>query len=315
MKHHDLVKIKRDLKALTLSDYETELNYKVSGLRETLKNKDPGAVQMLSGIAQAQEEINNQFSVIRQNIEDYKRYIYSETESQFQEYENISEEIYRNGLKDTAEYILNRRQESLTFADADNKDLFLSRLGMYNSWKYPAIELRPAHGEITEQIKGCDPLYLVDTDTGLFSEIKKRWNEVYQKRLRYYVIDEQSDSAFDQLPDNQFGLIVSVDFFNFKTMAVLERFFKEFYKKLKPGGIVMFTYNNCDLPYAVKNVDNRFCCYTPGHVVIQKTQEIGFELIKSFDRLENISWLELRKPGKITTLRGGQTLGEICSFD
>jgi len=315
MKHKELVKIKRDIDNLELNSYETDLNTSVTGLRETFENKDPGTKQLIGGIAQAQEQINNQFANIRASIQDYKKYISSEIENQSEEYYKISEEIYSGTSKDTAEYILNIRKQSLTLADSDNQNLFLGRLGMYNSWKYPAIEIRPGHGEITEHIKGCDPLYLVDTDQELFSEVQNKWHEQYQRRLRYYIIDEHIDSPLADLPNNQFGLIASVDFFNFRTITVIEKFLKDFYTKLRPGGIAMFTYNNCDLPYAVRNVDNSFCCYTPGHRIIEIAHTIGFELVKSIDKLENISWLELRKPGEITTLRGGQTLGEIRSFD
>ena len=315
MKLSELVKIKRDIDGLELSVYETDLNTSLTGLRKTFETKDPSAKQLLAGIAQAQEQINNQFACIRENIQDYKRYVLSEIEKQSKEYYKFSDEIYSGTSQDTAEYILNIRKQSLTLADSDNCNLFLGRLGMYNSWKYPAIEIRPGHGEITEHIKGCDPLYLVDTDQELFSEVQTKWHEQYQRRLRYYIIDEHSKTPLSDLPDNQFGLIASVDFFNFRTITVIEKFLKDFYTKLRPGGIAMFTYNNCDLPYAVRNVDNRFCCYTPGHRVIEIAQHIGFELIRSFDKLENISWLELRKPGEITTLRGGQTLGEIRSFN
>ena len=315
MKHSELIRVKRDLDSLALSDYETNLNISLTGLQTSMTNKDPASIQLTSGITHAREEINNQFAEIRELILDYKRYIYSEIEAQRDQYYSISEEIYQNSLQDTAEYILNRRRKSLTLAEEENRDLFLSRLGMYNSWKYPAIEIRPAQGEITDYIKGCDPLYLVDTDNGLFDEVKKLWHEMYQRRLRYYTIDEQSTTPLKDLPDNQFGLIVSVDYFNFKTLTIIENFLQDFYTKLRPGGIAMFTYNNCDLPYAVRNVDKNFCCYTPGHRVIELAKHAGFELVKNIDRLENISWLELRKPGEITTLRGGQTLGEIRSFD
>ena len=315
MKLSELVKIKRDIDGLELSMYETDLNTSLTGLRKTFETKDPSAKQFLAGIAQAQEQINNQFACIRENIQDHKRYVLSEIEKQSKEYYKISDEIYSGTSQDTAEYILNTRKQSLTLADSDNRDLFFGRLGMYNSWKYPAIEIRPGHGEVTEYIKGCDPLYLVDTDQELFSEVQTKWHEQYQRRLRYYTIDEHSGSPLADLPHNQFGLIASVDFFNFRTITVLEKFLKDFYTKLRPGGIAMFTYNNCDLPYAVRNVDNRFCCYTPGHRVIEIAHAIGFELVKSIDKLENISWLELRKPGEIATLRGGQTLGEIRSFN
>ena len=185
---------------------------------------------------------------------------------------------------------------------------------MYQNWKFPGLEIRPAYGEITDYIKGCDPLYLMDTDDNLFLEVKKNWNNIYQCRLRYYTFQESRNQPLHQLPDNQFGFICSVDYFNFKPMSIIKNMLKQFYLKLRPGGVAVFTYNNCDLPYAIRNVENKFNCYTPGTAVIAYASEIGFEILKNVDRLENISWLEIKKPGEITSIKGGQTLGEILSL-
>jgi hypothetical protein len=39
---------------------------------------------------------------------------------------------------------------------------------------------------------------------------------------------------------------------------------------------------------------------------------IGFEIFESYNEpLTNVSWLELKKPGELTSLRGGQCLAEI----
>lgn len=314
MKLSELVRIRRSLNNIFPSEYEQPLNQSLFSLAEGLEQTDQLAKVIVNDIRICREKINDEFGIIRKHINDYRDYIQSCIEHAEKEYYGISDQIYQSGLHDDAQYILTRRKQSLTFVDKDNLDLFVSRIGMYNSWKYPAIEIRPAFGEITEYIKGCDPLYLLDTENELFAEVKNKWNDIYQRRLRYYTFNELSDESLQELPDNQFGLIVSVDYFNFKPLYVLEKLLQEFYKKLRPGGVVVFTYNNCDLPYAVRNVENRFCCYTPGRIVKPMVEHIGYEIVKSFDQLENVSWLELRKPGEISTLRGGQTLGEILSF-
>lgn len=315
MKLSELVKIRRSVNNIFPSEYEQPLNSSLSSLIEGLDDSDRFAKIVGKDIKTCLEKINDEFAVIRKHLADYRNYIQSCIEDAEKEYYELGDEIYQGSIHDDANYILIRRKQSSTFADPDNQTLFSSRLGMYNSWKYPAVEIRPALGEFTDLLKGCDPLYLLDEDEELLSEVKKKWNNIYQRRLRYYTFDETSEDSFNCLPNNQFGLIVSVDYFNFKPLNIIEKFLKEFYTKLRPGGVVVFTYNNCDLPYAVRNVENRFCCYTPGSRVKQTAEDIGYEIVKSFDQLENVSWLELRKPGEITTLRGGQTLGEIRSFD
>jgi len=311
MKLSELVRLQRTLEAVYPADYEYPLQTALRNLVDSFEVRGKVSKACVEDIKTASENINNEFASIRHHLYDYKAYIQTCINQVEDEYYNRSEQIYLDSLQDDAKYILNRRKESLTFADDENKKFFLSRLAMYHNWKYPALEIRPAHGEVTDFLKGCDPLYLLDTDENLFSEVKKKWNNVYQRRLRYYTFQENRNQPMHELPDNQFGLICSVDYYNFKPIAIIKKHLTEFYKKLRPGGVAIFTYNNCDLPYAVRNVENNFCCYTPENQVIKFATEAGFEIIKSINRLENISWLEIRKPGEITSIRGGQTLGEI----
>lgn len=314
MKLSELIRLKRTIDSIFPGDYEIPLQNSLTSLVEIFNNNSKKEKMFIQDLKISREKIVDEFANIRQNLNDYKKYIQNCIEQQEDEFYKVSEEIYQNSFHDDAEYILNRLDTSKTFSDEENKNLFVSRLGMYNSWKYPALQIRPGFGDITDFIKGCDPLYLLDQTEDLFTEVKKKWNSIYQRRLRYYTFNESDTNVFEYLPNNQFGLILCVDYFNFKPLHIIEKFLQEFFLKLRPGGVVIFTYNNCNLPYAVRNVENRFCCYTPGNDLINRAENIGYELIKSFDKLENISWLEIKKPGEIQTTRGGQTLGEIRSF-
>jgi SAM-dependent methyltransferase len=190
-------------------------------------------------------------------------------------------------------------------------EFFQSRIKLYSNYKWPAIEIRPGMGEITECLVACDPLYLVDTDPGLFKHVKKSWTPEYQKRLRYYTVSESDRYIFNQLPKQQFGIIVAVNFLNFRPMRIIKQYLHECFALLKPGGHFVFTYNNCDYPIGVDNFENSYYCYTPGRQVAELCKQAGFRIAASFDLENNVSWFELQRPGKLTSIRGGQTLGKI----
>lgn len=310
-----LLHLKRAIQALDIGKQSQFVQRKKNIVLHSINQSDPDGAKTLASIASCYNQIDEQFTNIEKTLSDYNKLVETKIESWYDHYYEASKNIYQAGVEDSAEYVLQRHKNHTFLQLPEFQDLFLARVGMYNSWKYPAIEIRPGQGQVTEQIKGCDPLYLVDTDNNLFAEVNTKWHKFYQRRLRYYVIEEQSKNPLIDLPDHQFGFIVSFNYFNHKPMHIIENFLKDFYDKLKPGGIAMFTYNNGDLPYGAQNVEKKFCCFTPEHILTELVQNIGFEVVKSYNVLENISWLEIKKPGEIHTIRGGQALAEICSFN
>jgi SAM-dependent methyltransferase len=155
-------------------------------------------------------------------------------------------------------------------------------------------------------------MYFVDTNAQLL-EITESWfTPEYQHRLRRYVIDEYSaQPAFTNLPAGQFGLIYAFHFFNYRPWPVLQQYLRECFDLLRPGGVVAFTYNNCDIAGRVGKVEHCSGSYTPGRLVRAYVQELGYETVFDLDDDSDTSWLELRRPGEHTSIRGGQTLAAI----
>lgn len=251
---------------------------------------------------------------IDSDIQKFKQALDEFVKSVEEPYYAKSQTVYQEGLNDSADYILDRHNFKKLLYQQETLDFFSGRVRDLSNWKWPAMEIRPSHGDISQHMIACDPLYLVDTDAGLFKVVKTMWNPEYQRRLRYYTVSETDRRIFHQLPQHQFGLIVSVDFFNFRPLQLIERYLKEIFQLLRPGGMVIFTYNNCDYPIGVDNFENSYYCYTPGRHVKAIAEKIGYRIASSFDLENNVSWLELQKPGTKTSLRGGQTLGRISSI-
>lgn len=193
------------------------------------------------------------------------------------------------------------------------KDLFNQRLKIHTSWQHPGLIFRPMHLTIFHEIVALDPMYLVDTDISYLTEITKKFTEQYQSRIRTYVINDRhsKERILDGLPNHQFGLIAAQDFFNYTPIEFIYKLLDEIYCLLKPGGAFIFTYNNCDYAGAVKLAESGFACYTPGRLIKQHAVDVGYEINYEFNEINSSGILELGKPGKKTSLRGGQTLAII----
>lgn len=213
---------------------------------------------------------------------------------------------------DSAEHILDRR---LVIYD-EIVDMIKGRLQTYGNWQHAGLIIRPGHEDWVRELVSCDPLYLVDQNLKLLEPAVLRFNDQYQRRLRTYTIDESlTDPMLPSIPNKQIGFCLVYNFFNYKPIEVIEAYLKEIYNKLKAGGSVALTFNDCDRAAGAELFEKRFMCYTPGREVFSRAEAIGFEITYHFRTDQSNTWLELRKPGVLTSFRGGQTLAKVLYKD
>jgi SAM-dependent methyltransferase len=226
-----------------------------------------------------------------------------------------NEEVARYGRLDEPtnkkvnQQILDRRMPMT----ADVQQMISNRIKSYVDWKYPGLIIRPGVETFISDLVALDPLYLVDYSTELLQPALSTFPEEYQRRLRVYEQDPCSTNVLDALPDNQFGMCLAFNFFEFTPLEVVEQYLRNIFNKLRPGGILAMTFNDCDRAHCVALVEKNFCFYTPGQRVKATAKSIGYRQMFSWTDAGNLTWLELRKPGELESIRGGQTLAKIVN--
>lgn len=227
-------------------------------------------------------------------------------------YLSKSYELYESARTDTPEYIIQRFADHKLITNENIKKILIHDISKHCDWNHAGLIVRPSDSELYEPMVSLDPLYIADEELLLLDDIKSRWNELYQSRLRYNIISDESEVIFKNIPKSQLGFILITDFFNYKPIEIIKKYLSEIYGLLKPGGSLIFTYNNCNLPNAVRNFENMLYSYTPMTLVVIVLESIGFELTNSFsDSNSNTSWLEVKRPGTLSSLRGGQCIAKI----
>jgi len=271
--------------------------------------------QIYSGFA---SNISNGFDKLQQNIskfsnsvEQLRQELRQEIQNRDAEYLNLSREIWDGGMQyDSADVILNRRMR----IDAKDDDILRSHLRNLTDWRFPGMIIRPGLETFIEDMVPLDPLYVLDHSEELLKPTVGKFTPEYQRRLRKYIIDDgQPGEILGNLPANQFGAIFAYHFFNHKPLELIYRYFDELYNKLRPGGHLIATYNNCDLAHGVIRAESAWMLYTPKRLILDHAYRLGFELVLAYDGAGDVSWLELRKPGDLASLRGGQTLARIVA--
>lgn len=298
MKLSDLVNYKNQLDALSTIDAQTFTNAELEKFTHLVN--DSTLDNDLHSINQAFTEFNSSINRVKQDL----KLLISEAEKPwFQE----SYELYEGELNSTADTILNIRSNT----SVEDSTMFKSRLSKYIDWHYPGMIIRPGKESFIEDMVGCDPLYLLDLNYDFLTPAVSGFSEIYQRRLRKYIIKEDSTEILLALPNNQFGVCLAYNYFNFRPFEIIKQYLAEVYTKLKPGGIFIMTFNDCDRSSAVKLVEQHYCCYTPGYLMRELALSMGYEINFYWHSNGPSTWMELKKPGTLSSLKGGQTLAKI----
>lgn len=222
----------------------------------------------------------------------------------FQQSYKLYEQEYST---DQTEYILDRK-----LYISDEARLYIqARIKHYGDWHYAGMILRPGQEDWIHELVACDPLYLLDQDPKLLRPALERFNSLYQNRLRSYTIHREQETPLHIIPDAQIGFCLVYNFFHYKPFEILRSYLADIFAKLRPGGTLGFTFNDCDRAGAVELVERYFMCYTPGHLVLALCESLGYEILQSYHIDSACTWVEIRKPGELSSLRGGQNLAEI----
>jgi len=254
------------------------------------------------------QPIDNHSQTAIDNILDLKKDFASLREEVFQEiieneqpYYDASTNFYQYN-KDSAEGL-----ESLN-SDPDFKEVVGNRINLLTDWQFPGAAFRPQHCEFMRNMVACDPLYLVDTDYDSMLPGIEQFGKRYQRRLCFTETIEYIDTMMETLPSGQIGFILITNFFELRPIELLEKYFIELKKILRPGGRLAFTYNNCDYAKAVSFVELRQRCYTPGRAVIALLEEIGYTVTYVLNHNSGQGYIECKRDGELSTIRGGQSL-------
>ena len=309
MRLSDLVNYLNLLDSMSSTSTLVQTDQNLENITHVVSNSNIQLDQFSALLAQRHTEVIvalNQYESDLEALKQALRKLISTTEKPwFSESYRLYEQEMCN---DTAELILSRSP----IISKETEEFYRTRLTRYNSWHHAAMIIRPGREPYIHELLASDPLYLVDESHDLLQPAMAQFNDQYQQRLRSYTVPERSGrEILDQLPNNQFGLVFAYNFFNFKPFEVLRQYLTEIFQKLRPGGVLVMTFNDCDWAKAVMLVEQHCCTYTPGYLVRELAQRLGYEITFSWNNRGPATWLELSKPGKQHSLRGGQTLAKI----
>jgi len=310
MKLSELVSYRRLLDQITPVDTDELTKKSLGPLLYAVQSSTLHAPDKIEILKSRYQMVNDAFHSYLDIVDEVKQHVDQLIFKHESHHLTESYKLYESMCNDSVEHILNRRLSTTK----EVSEFIHSRVQIYSTWKYPGMIIRSGLEEWIDSMVASDPLYVLDTDYDLLDPVKKRFNDQYVQRVRWMVIQESLDHRLLELvPENQIGFCLCYNFFHFKPFEIMKKYLEEIFDKLKPGSVLAMTFNDCDRPGAVSNAERYYMCYTPGRMVKSLCENIGFEITYSKDLDAAATWLELKKPGTLSSLRGGQSLAKVVA--
>lgn len=313
MKLSELVAYRNQLNRFSIDAAKNQTEIDLGAVKHLINSKDFDTTDIKQQMQHKHDELRQKFNEFAALMDAARAEAQQEIDLKEQYWLEETHRLYSQEMvNDSNEHILNRRPA----LGPEHDNIIRARIKNFSNHLHPAMIVRPGLETFIKDMVSFDPLYLVDQNQEMLFPSTLEFPEQYQRRLRPYTVDERDETMpiLNRLPDNQFAMCLAYNFFNFKPMAVIERWLAEIFYKLRPGGRLMMTFNDCDNEKAVRLAENYYACYTPGRMVRAAAQRIGYEIYFVWNDNVPSTWIELQKPGVLSTVRGGQALARIMSY-
>tara|TARA_R110001592_G_scaffold121909_2_gene328171 strand:- start:13028 stop:13948 length:921 start_codon:yes stop_codon:yes gene_type:complete len=205
----------------------------------------------------------------------------------------LQRDYVRFDTEETTLQLMKERADqcSKEFITEINKDI-----GKYSEWQYAGIELNPSTGVFSKSILGCDLVYCYTGNVIDKSNVEKQYNPFFvEKRLMYY-------DDLEKLPQEQLGIAFSVNCYEYLPMDPIKDEMRKVYDILRPGGIFIFSYNDCEHEPGLDFCGNEYRTYQTRELMASMATSMGFDIVSDHDcNSHAYSWMIVKKPGERTT--------------
>jgi phospholipid N-methyltransferase len=314
MKISELVRIKKKLLEFQSPTFATFIESKFKETSLYIDNMLSSFVfgELQSNLAGHLTELGSHITKTDELIANLISYVENLIEEQEKEF--YKEGYLINGIEFISETdVHNERHYRTVICDDDVKQSIISDIRRYTNPKYPALEIGPGDGQWTTFIVAGDPLYVVDIHPEFIESTKSKFPIEYQRRLRTYLSGWHGVPKNDLsiLPQNQFGFIFAWQVFDFFPLDKTRLYLEQCFNLLRPGGVMMFSYNNCEFSNAAVSAETGFKSWMTKKLLIKTCEELELEVMDTKDSLSGFHWIKIKKSGELNTVKAGQALGEI----
>lgn len=309
MKLLNLVKNKNQIAELDYENLITEYEKYVNALRSVLGSCEAEHVEYIQQINQELVNLTTVMKTTKSITDNLLTDIKNQIDEKIKDWHQTGYIVQSDYEFTTSTSVELERSNRSSIPSDSAKQKVLAIIQKYSNPKYACLEIGPGDGEWTPHLVASDPLYLVDIHQEFLESTMFKFPEQYRRRIRPYLVDFSNQYNLKMLPQNQFGFIFSWNVFDYFPQRELKLYLESCLHVLRPGGRMLFSYNNCDTVVGVNFVEIGNKSWMTEDLVLTICKDLGFEI--EINNADNESWICIKKPGELTTVKTHQALGEI----
>lgn len=184
---------------------------------------------------------------------------------------------------------------------------FRSHLKQYINWQYPGLIVGAKESNLINSLVGTEPLYVVERYVEYFELQKNRFPINFSRKLRFYDINN-----LHLLPHSAIGIAVVYNEFNFMPWEFTQNILTNIAKTLRPGGVLVFNYNDCETSRGFLEFENWSMTYSTSDMFEKHLKKYDLDLItKYLSKRETFSYMIFRKQGHKDLIKKNPSIGYV----
>jgi SAM-dependent methyltransferase len=189
------------------------------------------------------------------------------------------------------------------------KETLIRQISNLISFEFPVLELFTGQGTFTASAVGGEPLYIADYYMQTLDKVGAQFNDFFHGRR--LIKQPIRDFDLSTLPQNQFGLVFSFNYFMAKDEDFILSWAAEVFKILRPGGHFVFNFVPNDTLEGLEIIENNTVSAIDHLYLERKLRELDFEIMKKELTRGMTSSMVIRKPGDLIPFKFSSSLARI----
>lgn len=184
---------------------------------------------------------------------------------------------------------------------------FYTQVKQYNNWQYPGLVFGAKNSSLIKSFIGLEPIYIVERYKEYYDLLKEKFPHSFVRKIRFYNLD-----CIHLLPPDSIGVAAIFNEFNFLPWDIISVVLTKISKSIRPGGVIIFNYNNCDTARGFAEFENWSMTYTTPKMFIEFMSRFDFNLINNYtSSRETFSFMTFQKSGHAPLIKKSPSIGYI----